>query len=108
MFVCLYMAIHVQMRGLCVDLVPKHMHVHVHAKLQTRRYFRVEKSYSLRSIILFANIDVSRHILMIDTSVLAKSNMNRREYFIIIMYIVVISCRQSVARRFARRNQVPR
>jgi hypothetical protein len=35
--------------------------------------------YSLRSIILFANIDVSRHILVIDTSVLAKSNMDRRE-----------------------------
>jgi hypothetical protein len=36
--------------------------------------------YSLRSIILFANMDVSRHILVIDTSVLAKSNMDRREY----------------------------
>jgi hypothetical protein len=36
--------------------------------------------YSLRPLILFANIDVSRHILMVDTSVLAKSNMGRREY----------------------------
>jgi hypothetical protein len=36
--------------------------------------------YSLRPIILFANIDVSRHILMVDTSVLEKSNMSRREY----------------------------
>jgi hypothetical protein len=35
--------------------------------------------YSLRPIILFANTDVSRHILVIDTSVLAKSNMGRRE-----------------------------
>jgi hypothetical protein len=35
--------------------------------------------YSLRSIILFASIDVSRHILAIDTSVLVKSNMGRRE-----------------------------
>jgi hypothetical protein len=35
--------------------------------------------YSLRSIILFANIDVYRHILVVDTSVLAKSNMDRRE-----------------------------
>jgi hypothetical protein len=35
--------------------------------------------YSLRPIILFANIDVSRHILVIDISVLAKSNMGRRE-----------------------------
>jgi hypothetical protein len=39
-----------------------------------------QNSYSLRSIILFANIDVSRHILVVDTSVLAKSNMGRREY----------------------------
>jgi hypothetical protein len=28
----------------------------------------------------FANVDVSRHILVVDTSVLAKSNMGRREY----------------------------
>jgi hypothetical protein len=37
--------------------------------------------YSLRPIILFANIDVSRHILVIDTSVFVKSNMGRREYY---------------------------
>jgi hypothetical protein len=36
--------------------------------------------YSLRPILLFANIDVSRHILVVDTSILAKSNMGRREY----------------------------
>jgi hypothetical protein len=36
--------------------------------------------YSLRPIILFANADVSRHILVIDTSVFVKSNMGRREY----------------------------
>jgi hypothetical protein len=36
--------------------------------------------YSLRSIILFTNIDISRYILVIDTSVLEKNNMNRREY----------------------------
>jgi hypothetical protein len=36
--------------------------------------------YSLPSIILFANIDVSRYILVVDTSVLWKSNMGRREY----------------------------
>jgi hypothetical protein len=36
--------------------------------------------YSLRPIILFANIDVSRHILVVDTSVLGKSNMDEREY----------------------------
>jgi hypothetical protein len=38
--------------------------------------------YSLRPIILFINIDVSRHILVVDISVLAKSNMNRREYIV--------------------------
>jgi hypothetical protein len=38
--------------------------------------------YSLRSIILFADIDVSRHILIIDTSVLVKNIMGRREYMI--------------------------
>jgi hypothetical protein len=32
-------------------------------------------SYSLRPILLFGNIDVSRHILVINTYVLAKSNM---------------------------------
>jgi hypothetical protein len=35
--------------------------------------------YSLRPIILFASIDVSRHILVVDTSILAKSNMGWRE-----------------------------
>jgi hypothetical protein len=39
-----------------------------------------KKLYSLRPIILFANVDVSRYILVVDTSVLAKSNMGRREY----------------------------
>jgi hypothetical protein len=42
--------------------------------------------YSLRPIIVFANIDVSRHILVVDTSVLAKSNMGRREYGIYPIY----------------------
>jgi hypothetical protein len=32
-------------------------------------------NYSLRPIILFANIDVPRYILVIDISVFAKSNM---------------------------------
>jgi hypothetical protein len=36
--------------------------------------------YSLRPIILFANIDVSRHNLVVDTTALAKSNMGQREY----------------------------
>jgi hypothetical protein len=43
-------------------------------------YKNIGNKYCLRPIILFANIDVSRHILVIDTSVLAKSNMDRREY----------------------------
>jgi hypothetical protein len=41
---------------------------------------RMHYIYFLRPIILFANIDVSRHILVIDTSIFAKSNMGRREY----------------------------
>jgi hypothetical protein len=48
--------------------------------------------YSLRPIILFANVDVSRHILMIDTSVLPKSNMGRREYLFSSSY----RCKSSV------------
>jgi hypothetical protein len=40
---------------------------------------RKNSFYSLRPIILFTSIDVSRHILVIDTSVFAKSNMDRRE-----------------------------
>jgi hypothetical protein len=34
--------------------------------------------YSLRSILLFANIDESRYILLVDTFILVKSNMGRR------------------------------
>jgi hypothetical protein len=36
-------------------------------------------SYFFRLIIFFANVNVSRHILVVVTSVLAKSNMGRRE-----------------------------
>jgi hypothetical protein len=39
--------------------------------------------YFLRSIILFANIDIFRHILLIDTFVFVKNNMDRREYYIL-------------------------
>jgi hypothetical protein len=42
-------------------------------------YVTPERCYSLRSILLFANMDVFRHILVIDTSILAKSNMGQRE-----------------------------
>jgi hypothetical protein len=38
--------------------------------------------YSLRPILLFANTDVSTTKMCLDTSVLAKSNMGRREYYI--------------------------
>jgi hypothetical protein len=44
--------------------------------------------YSLRPILLFANIDVSRHILVVDTSILAKCIMDRREYYKMILCIV--------------------
>jgi hypothetical protein len=43
------------------------------------RIVTVYLSYSLRFILLDANIDVSRHILVVDISILASSNMDRRE-----------------------------
>jgi phosphoglycerol transferase MdoB-like AlkP superfamily enzyme len=50
--------------------------------IETNKIFSILRQlmYSLRSIILFANIDVSRYILVVDISVLAKSDMGRREY----------------------------
>jgi hypothetical protein len=42
-------------------------------------WWLIRFTYSLRPIILFANVDVSRHILVVDTSVLPKSNMGQRE-----------------------------
>jgi hypothetical protein len=51
--------------------------------------------YYLRPILLFANMDISRHILMIDPSVLAKSNMDRRDYKNIAntyIYICINNC----------------
>jgi hypothetical protein len=35
--------------------------------------------YSLRPILLFVNTDVSRHIFVVDTSLLAMSIMGQRE-----------------------------
>jgi hypothetical protein len=35
--------------------------------------------YSLRFILLFTNMNVPRYILVVDTFVLAKSNMGQRE-----------------------------
>jgi hypothetical protein len=46
--------------------------------------------YSLRLILLFSNIDVSRHILVIDIFILTKSNMGRREYISLFMYMPLI------------------
>jgi hypothetical protein len=48
--------------------------------LQGRRHHLKKSCYSLRLILLFANTNVSRHILVIDIFVLAKSNMGRRKY----------------------------
>jgi hypothetical protein len=50
-----------------------------------------EFCYSLRPILFFANIDVSRHILVIDTSVSAMSNMGQREYNNMYLCIHVLS-----------------
>jgi hypothetical protein len=42
-----------------------------------------QNKYSIRFILLDSNIDVSRHILTVDTSILVANNMDRREYNII-------------------------
>jgi hypothetical protein len=42
----------------------------------------IETKYSLRPILLFANTDVSTTKMCLDTSILVKSNMGRREYYI--------------------------
>jgi hypothetical protein len=49
-------------------------------------------SYSLRPIILFSNIDVSRCNLAIHTSILAKSYMGQREYQTLCPRIFFNSC----------------
>jgi hypothetical protein len=46
-------------------------------------YFGCKILYSLRPILLFASMNISRHILELDTSILMKSNMGRREYLIL-------------------------
>jgi hypothetical protein len=48
-------------------------------KRESKNAVRSDIKYSLRPKILFANIDIFRYILVVDTSVLAKSNMGRRE-----------------------------
>jgi hypothetical protein len=42
--------------------------------------WEVNDNYSLRPILLFVNMNVSTTKMCLDTSVLAKSNMGRREY----------------------------
>jgi hypothetical protein len=36
--------------------------------------------YFIRSILLFVNTDVFKHILLVDTFILTKSNMGQRKY----------------------------
>jgi hypothetical protein len=52
-------------------------------KIKTSYISERREYYFLRSIIFFANIDVARHILVLNISILAKSNMNRREYVVL-------------------------
>jgi hypothetical protein len=46
--------------------------------------------YSLRFILVDTNIDVSRHIVVVDTSILASSNMDRREYIKFISLVMQV------------------
>jgi hypothetical protein len=62
----------VYIEAFCGALAITRRSTHIHLQ-------KTETNYSLRSIILFANMNVSRYILVLDTSVLTKSNMNRRE-----------------------------
>jgi hypothetical protein len=57
----------------------------------------IRRIYSLRSVILFANVDVSRYILVIDASVLAKCNMGRKEYYNIPFMQIVFRFQRSFA-----------
>jgi hypothetical protein len=53
---------------------------HLMTKKKRKHFAEQMICYSLRPIILFVNMDVSRLFLVVYTSVLAKSNMSRREY----------------------------
>jgi hypothetical protein len=46
---------------------------------QLQILFLFRNEYSLRSILPFANTDISRHILVLDASVFTKGNMGQRE-----------------------------
>jgi hypothetical protein len=50
-----------------------------------RMYY--DRNYSFRLILLFANTDVSRHILVVDISTLVKSNMDWKEYYSFLLYL---------------------
>jgi hypothetical protein len=56
-------------------------------QINCRSLYRIY--YSLRSILVPTNVDVSKHILVIGTSILVESNMNRRD--IKIFYIAQTS-----------------
>jgi hypothetical protein len=66
-----------------LHILSKNINMHMHksvyssAKMLISIYFIF---YSLRLIILFANVDVFRRILVVDISVLAKSNMEGVAY----------------------------
>jgi hypothetical protein len=47
---------------------------------------RLIKPYSLRPILPFINMDISRHILVLDTSVFMKGNIGWKEYHYMVWY----------------------
>jgi hypothetical protein len=50
------------------------------ASLKRKIFCWLDSNYSLRPILLFANMDISSSKICLDTSILVKSNMGRREY----------------------------
>jgi hypothetical protein len=53
-------------------------------------------NYFLRLILLFANTDVSRHILVVDISILVKSNMDWKEYYSFLLYLTLVEKEASI------------
>jgi hypothetical protein len=49
-------------------------------KTAALQQYMIEYRYSLRPIILFANIDVSKHVLVVDTFIFVKSIISQRKY----------------------------
>jgi hypothetical protein len=66
--------------GKCTHVNNRCSYVITKFKTYIREKEEVQSIYSLWPILLFANTDISRHILVVGISILAKSNMNRREY----------------------------